>query len=68
MNRETGIVKRNQKTDPTSEKLDVLLRVTQDLFILQAPSAGVNVDDVRRLMKIDKLRVSNISKHLKNAK
>ncbi len=56
------------KSDPQSEKLDSLLRATQDLFILQALLAGVNVDDVRKILKIDKHRVSNISKHLKNAK
>jgi hypothetical protein len=56
------------KNDPQSGKLDSLLRATQDLFILQALLAGVNVDDVRKILKIDKHRVSNISKHLKNAK
>jgi hypothetical protein len=62
------MAKKNQETNPTSEKLDALLRVTQDLFILQALTAGANVDDVRRILKIDKHRVSNISKYLKNAK
>lgn len=62
------MAKKNQETDQTIEKLDALLRVTQDLFILQALTAGANVNDVRRIMKIDKHRVSNISKHLKNAK
>lgn len=62
------MAKKNQETYQTIEKLDALLRVTQDLFILQALTAGANVNDVRRIMKIDKHRVSNISKHLKNAK
>lgn len=62
------MAKMKQETDPTNEKLDALLRVTQDLFILQALTAGANVDDVRRIMKIDKHRVSTISKHLKNGK
>jgi len=57
------------KTDSVEEKLDNLLRASQDLFILQALLAGVNVDDVRKMMKIDKHRVSNISKYLpKSAK
>jgi hypothetical protein len=56
------------KNDFQLEKIDSLLRATQDLFILQALLAGVNVDDVRKILKIDKHRVSNISKHLKNAK
>ena len=62
------MAKKSRETDATNEKLDALLHVTQDLFILQALTAGANVNDVRRIMKIDKQRVSNISKHLKNAK
>jgi len=61
------MAKKSRETDATNEKLDALLHVTQDLFILQALTAGANVDDVRRMMKIDKRRVSNISKRLKNA-
>ena len=54
--------------DPLAGKLDAVLRATQDLFILQALQAGVKVDDVRKMLKIDKWRVSNISKYLKNEK
>lgn len=61
------MAKKSRETDATNEKLGALLHVTQDLFILQALTAGANVDDVRRMMKIDKRRVSNISKRLKNA-
>lgn len=52
------------KNDSVEAKLDNLLRAMQDLFILQSLLAGMNVDDVRKMMKIDKHRVSNISKHL----
>jgi hypothetical protein len=51
--------------DPVGEKLDTLVRVTQDLFILNALVAGAKVDDIRRALKIDKWRVSNVSKSLK---
>lgn len=56
------------KNDSQGEKLDDILRATQDLFILQALLASVKVDDVRKMMKIDKHRVSNISKYLTDAK
>ena len=62
------MAKKNFPPDPQGERLDALLRATQDLFILQSLLAGVNVDDVRKILKIDKWRVSNISKHLKAAK
>ncbi len=54
--------------DPISEKLEALLRVTQDLFILQALLTGMKGDDVRAALKIDKLRVSKISVYVKRAK
>ncbi len=62
------MAKKKAATDPVHAKLDTLIRVTQDLFILQALTAGVNVDDVRKALKIDKWRVSNISKLVKKAK
>ncbi len=64
------MAKKSSAPDPISEKLDALIRVTQDLFILHALTAGARVDDVRKALKIDKWRVSNISKtlNLKEAK
>ena len=59
------MAKKNAEADPISDKLDTLIRVTQDLFILQALVAGAKVDDVRKALKINKWRVSNISKALK---
>ena len=62
------MAKKTSAGDPVVDRLDLLLRATQDLFILNALNAGVKVDDVRKILKIDKLRVSNISKYLKDAK
>jgi hypothetical protein len=64
------MAKKKTVGDPIADKLDTLIRVTQDLFILQALTAGAKVDDVRKALKIDKLRVSGISKslNLKDAK
>jgi hypothetical protein len=62
------VAAKKNDADPILEKLDGVLRATQDLFILQALVAGATVDDVRKTLKIDKHRVSNISKHLKSVK
>jgi hypothetical protein len=55
-------------SDPFEDKLDLLVRLTQDLLILHALQAGVTSHEVAAMVKIDKGRVSNISKYLKNSK
>jgi hypothetical protein len=62
------MAKKNAGGDPVVEKLEALLWVTQDLFILQALLAGVNAGDVRKMARVNTDRVSNISKYLKRAK
>jgi hypothetical protein len=62
------MAKKNAAADPISDKLDAPIRVTQDLFILQALLGGVQVSDVRAALKIDKTRVSKISVYVKRAK
>ncbi|MCI0695185.1 hypothetical protein L0337_24645 [candidate division KSB1 bacterium] len=52
----------------SAEKTDQLLDVLQDLFILESLKAGMNVDDIRKILKINKWRVSNISKYMKKKK
>lgn len=60
---------KNQMTSNSIEdKLNLLVRATQDLLILQALQAGVNSHKVAAMVKIDKRRVSNISKFLKGLK
>ena len=49
----------------SADKTDQILNVLQDLFILESLKAGMNVDDIRKILKIDKWRVSNISKYMK---
>lgn len=51
--------------DPLVQKLDHLLVVLQNLFILQGLGAGMKVEDLRKILRIDKWRVTNISKLLK---
>jgi hypothetical protein len=47
-------------------KFDQMLSVLQNIYILQCLQAGMNVDDIRKMMRIDKWRISNISKLLKS--
>jgi len=62
------MTKKNTATDPINDQLYALIRVIQDLFILQALLGGVQVGDVRAALKIDKTRVSKISVYVKRAK
>lgn len=62
------MAKRKSDNDPHLDRLELLIRLTQDLLILQALQAGVNSHKVAAMVKIDKRRVSNISKHLKSVK
>ena len=61
-------MKKKSASDLLSEKLDALLWVTQDLLIFQLLQAGMNGGDVRKVVRVNTDRVSNISKHLKRAK
>lgn len=62
------MAKKKMASTHVEEKLDLLVRLTQDLLILQALQAGVTSHQVAAMVKIDKKRVSNISKYLKDAK
>lgn len=51
-----------EKPDRQTELLEQVLETIQNLFILQALEAGVTSEDVRKFMRIDKHRVSRVSK------
>ena len=59
---------RKAESDPIEAKLDLLVRLSQDLLILHALEAGVASHDVAAMVKISKDRVSNISKYMKGTK
>ena len=48
--------------DKTVELLEQLLETVQNLFILHALEAEVSGTEIRALLRIDKHRVSNVSK------
>lgn len=53
------------KHDPVSERLDTMIRLLEDLFIVQAVKAGINKEELRKILAIDRKRVTRISKHMK---
>ncbi|GEM_PF-5877938 len=60
------MVKRKKaNTDRSTDKMEQMITVLQDLFILEGLKAGMNVEDIRKTLKINKWRVSNISKCMK---
>ncbi len=46
------------------EKLDELLRLLEDIFILQALKSGMNNAAIRKLLGVRMTRVSGIAKHI----
>jgi hypothetical protein len=50
--------------DNLGEKLDVVIRLIQDLFILEATRAGIQQEEIRKVLGVRKTRVSSISKHI----
>jgi len=47
------------------QRLNIVIYLLQDLFILEASKAGMNKEALRGLLRIDKRRVGRIAKHLK---
>lgn len=46
-------------------KLDRVIALLEDLFILQAARNGVNKAPLRDILRIDKKRIGRIAKHVK---
>lgn len=57
--------KRNAKADPIRDRLDLIIRLLQDLLIMEGVRAGINKEELRKILAIDKLRVVRISKQIK---
>lgn len=60
-------MKNNNQTTENKllERMDNLHTLLEDLFILQALKGGISADKVRDIMKINRDRISAISKHIK---
>jgi hypothetical protein len=46
------------------EKLDVVIGLLQDLFVLEATRSGIGPGEIRKLLGVAMARVTNISKHI----
>ncbi len=51
--------------DPVCDRLDLIIRLLQDLLIMEGVKAGINKEELRKILAIDKLRVVGISKQIK---
>lgn len=59
----------NLKNKPVSaESVERLVFLMENIFILESLKAGINVEDIRKLLKIDKWKIINVSKILKAPK
>ncbi len=47
------------------EKLDTIIRLLEDLFILQASSAKIGRENIRAVLKVTPNRISKVAKGLK---
>lgn len=57
---------RNVDSDNRLEnKLDVVIRLLEDLFILQASKANVGRENIRAVLRVTPNRISKIAKGLK---
>ncbi len=52
------------KQDKTIDKLDEVLEVLQNLFILEAVKGKMPVEEIRKILRIDKKKINRISKHI----
>jgi len=50
--------------DIIQQKLDVLITILQDLFIVEAARSGISPTEIRKLLGIAMGRVARISKHI----
>jgi len=56
---------RKTPVDKNSNVLESLVEAVQDLFILNALQAGAKGEGIRKLLRVDQWRVTNVSKLLK---
>jgi hypothetical protein len=50
--------------DPRADKIDEVIRLLEDTFILQALSLGVGREEIRKILRVAPNRISKINKGL----
>jgi len=58
------VAKRVKNGSGVEEKLDVVIGLLQDLFVLEAVRSGIGPGDIRKLLGVAMARVTDISKHI----
>ncbi len=58
-------MRRIATSDPIHQELHAILGVLQDLMILQCASTGMTREDLRRIVPVNKTRISKIMKHVR---
>lgn len=57
-------MKKTSEQDITARKLDRIIQLLEDIFILQASTANMKRQELRSVLGLDMKRVNRISKHL----
>lgn len=57
-----------KSADPVAARLDKVIKLLQDLVILEGVKEGVNVNDLRGVVGVDQARVYRISKLLSDTR
>ena len=56
--------KSKNPSEPVVERLDAILEILRDLFILAARDAGLSRDQVRTLLRVNTHRISRVWRHV----
>lgn len=56
--------KARRPADPATQKLDAILELLRDTFIIEGKRAGLSRNQVRELLRVDIHRVSRVWRHL----
>jgi hypothetical protein len=59
------MAKNGGKDSRVEEKLDTIIRLLEDLFILEAAKAKIGRDNIRGVLGVHTTRISNVMKGLK---
>lgn len=57
----------SSRRDPILEELHAIRGVLQDLMILECARTGMTREELRRIVPVDKTRISRIMKHDRKA-
>jgi len=59
------VARHNSGSSKIEEKLEAIVRLLEDLFVLEAARAGLTRDNIRAVLPVDNNRISAIMRGLK---